>query len=97
MVIFYYCIITLLLLADIHVQLVDFIIEPAFYYNIPAYKLSIKPDINLQNYQYSNHTPKFSLANDIANNKCGYWMRVSNNMQAGNGKLLAIILLQVMA
>ena len=46
--------------------------EPAFECNISACKLSInpgayeplkadKPDINLQNHQYSNHTPKFSL------------------------------------
>ena len=93
-VIFYYCInnvITLILLADI--QFSRFITEPTFYCNIPACKLSINlVYISLQNHQYSNHTPKFSLNIRVWPTKlliiwkcrCG----CQRSMQVGDGKLL---------
>ena len=61
-VIFYYCInniITLLLLAD--TQFSRFYSWTGILLQHSSMQAIYKPDINLQNHQYSNHTPKFSL------------------------------------
>ena len=61
-VIFYYCInniITLLLLADI--QFNKFYNWTGILLQNSSMQAIYKTDINLQNHQYSNHTPKFSL------------------------------------